>query len=274
MSGLKINFHKSEVYCLGRAKNSCKKFDEVLTCKSGDLPMKYLGIPIDEKRLAFSRWDPIIEKFGKKMNPWQGRDLVMVGHSTLINSSLTSLALYMLFFYRIPPGVKKKMDMHRASFLWIGDKNKIKYHMIIWPIVCLPKDQGGLGILDLDVMNISLLSKWLWRLFNEKGVWQNILTGKYLGKVTLGQAVAKLGDSHFWQGLIDVKGLFWPYIRIVVGNSVKTRFWEDVWLKDDSLANIFLRLYSISLNLNITVANAFVLGIANLRFSVPWWEKI
>jgi hypothetical protein len=26
--------------------------------------------------------------------------------------------------------------------------------MISWPVVCLPKDQGGLGILDLDIMNI------------------------------------------------------------------------------------------------------------------------
>jgi hypothetical protein len=46
-------------------------------------------------------------------------------------------------------------------------------------------------------MNISLLSKWLWKLFNEKGVWQSILIGKYLRKITLEQAVAKPGDSHF-----------------------------------------------------------------------------
>jgi hypothetical protein len=70
MSGLNINFHKSEVYCLGRAKDRVRQFEEILTCKSGDLPMKYLGIPIDEKRLAVSRWNPIIEKFGKKLNPW------------------------------------------------------------------------------------------------------------------------------------------------------------------------------------------------------------
>jgi hypothetical protein len=66
MSRLKINFHKSEVYCLGRVKERYKKFEEILTCKAGDLPMKYLGIPIDEKRLALCRWDPIIEKFGEK----------------------------------------------------------------------------------------------------------------------------------------------------------------------------------------------------------------
>jgi hypothetical protein len=69
MSGLKINFHKSEVYCLGRAKDRVRQFEEILTCKSGDLPMKYLGIPIDEKRLSVSRWNPIIEKFGKKTKP-------------------------------------------------------------------------------------------------------------------------------------------------------------------------------------------------------------
>jgi hypothetical protein len=75
MSGLKINFHKSEVYCLGQAKNRVRQFEEILTCKSGDLPMKYLGIPIDEKRLVSSRWDPVVEKMGKKLNPWQGKNL-------------------------------------------------------------------------------------------------------------------------------------------------------------------------------------------------------
>jgi hypothetical protein len=128
MSSLKINCHKSEIYCLVQAKNKVRQFEEVQTCKSGDLPMNCLGIPIDGKRLVGSRWNPVVEKMGKKLNPWTGKNLVMAGQATLINSSLTSLVLYMLCFYRIPPGVKK-MYMHRAGFLWSGDKNKRKYHL-------------------------------------------------------------------------------------------------------------------------------------------------
>ena len=51
MSGLKINFHKSEVICVGLEDNRIKLFEEILTCKRGDLPFKYLGIPVDEHRL-------------------------------------------------------------------------------------------------------------------------------------------------------------------------------------------------------------------------------
>lgn len=39
-----------------------------------------------------------------------------------------------------------------------------------WAEVCQPKGQGGLGVFDLNVMNISLLGKWLWKLENEEGV--------------------------------------------------------------------------------------------------------
>jgi hypothetical protein len=228
--------------------------------------MKYLGIPIDEKRLVSSRWNPVVEKMGKKLNPWQGKNLVMAGRATLINSSLTSLVLYMLSFYRLPTGVKQKMDMHRAGFLWSGDKNKRKYHLVSWLVVCLPKDQGSLGILNLDIINISLLRKWLWKLFNEKGDWQTLLHSKYLKKATQGQVEAKPGDSHFWQGLMDVKRLFWPCTKIKVGDGQRCRFWEDVWLGENSLANTFPRLYSISLDQHITVHQVFAAGISNLRF--------
>jgi hypothetical protein len=43
MCDRKINFHKSDFYCVGQAKLRVKRFEEVLTCKSGYLPMKYLG---------------------------------------------------------------------------------------------------------------------------------------------------------------------------------------------------------------------------------------
>jgi hypothetical protein len=115
-------------------------------------------------------------------------------------------------------------------------------------------------------MNISLLSKWLWKLVNEKGDWKTLLNCNYLKNVTIGQADAKPGDSHLWQGLMDVKRLFWPCTRIKVGDGRRCRFWEDVWLCENSLANTFPRLYSISLDQHITVHRVFTAGISYLRF--------
>jgi hypothetical protein len=68
-------------------------------------------------------------------------------------------------------------------------------------------------------MNIALLSKWLWKLFNEKGFWQTILENKYLKNTTMGQCTQKVGDSHFWQGLLEVKPLFLSCCNFKVGNG-------------------------------------------------------
>jgi hypothetical protein len=46
-----------------------------------------------------------------------------------------------------------------------------KYHLVNWEIVCQPLDQGGLGVVDLEVMNICLISKWFWKIENSDGIW-------------------------------------------------------------------------------------------------------
>lgn len=178
MTGLKINFHKSKIFCLGEAVDRKLSFEEIFTSKSGSLPMKYLGVPIDEKRIRNSDWKPAENKMESKLGCWQGKWLAMGGKVSLINSSLSSIPLFMLSFYRVAKSPKVRMDMHRSRFLWEEVKNKKKYHLVNWDIVYLPKDQGGLGILNLDLMNISLLAKWLWKLFNEYGIWQQILRNK------------------------------------------------------------------------------------------------
>ena len=57
--------------------------------------------------------------------------------------------------------------------------------MKIFGCYSTPKDQGGFGVLNLDVHNMCLLSKWLFRLLNGDGVWQQLLRNKYLKDKTL-----------------------------------------------------------------------------------------
>jgi hypothetical protein len=138
--------------------------------------------------------------------------------------------------------------------------------MVGWSQVCLPKDQGGLGILNLDIMNIALLAKWLWKLFNTEGVWQTLLRNKYLHSLTLRQVTFKNGDSHVWQGLMEIKKLFLSCFKIKIGNGRKTNFWDDCWLGEYSLADSFPRLFHSSQEQHIIVQATFERGIRNLTF--------
>ena len=106
--------------------------------------------------------------------------------------------------------------------MWSGEKGKKKYHLVNWQEVCLPKDQGGLGVPDLEIMNIALLSKWLWKLFNENGPGQQIIKAKYLCNQNMCQVSKKNGDSHFWQGLMEVKHLFWACCKVKIGRGDMT----------------------------------------------------
>jgi hypothetical protein len=81
----------------------------------------------------------------------------------------------------------------------------LEYRLTKWNILCRPKDQGGLGIELLEFKNKCLLSKWLFKLLTEEGVWQQLLRNKYLINKTLSQVEAKPTDSHFLKSLMRVK---------------------------------------------------------------------
>lgn len=51
LSGLKINFLKSEIIYRGQAKNRKVESTSILTCIEGEFPFKYLGLPLHNRRL-------------------------------------------------------------------------------------------------------------------------------------------------------------------------------------------------------------------------------
>ena len=100
LSGLKINFYKSELFCFGKAKEVQEEYQTIFGCEVGTLPFRYLGIPIHYRKLLNKEWKMIEDRFEKKLGCWAGKMLSYGDRLVLINSVLTSLPMFLLSFFR------------------------------------------------------------------------------------------------------------------------------------------------------------------------------
>ena len=66
LSELKINFHKSEIFHYGAAKEMEDIYTDLFGCNAGEYPFRYLGIPMHHRQLLNSEWSKVEEHFGKK----------------------------------------------------------------------------------------------------------------------------------------------------------------------------------------------------------------
>jgi hypothetical protein len=124
LSSLKINFHKSEIFCFGKAKEEEEQYKQLFGCELGSLPFRYLGIPIHHRKLKNSEWNPVESRFERKLGCWAGKLLSYGDRLVLINSVLTSLPMFMLSFFDLPKGVRKRLDFFRSRFF--GNVRKTK----------------------------------------------------------------------------------------------------------------------------------------------------
>jgi hypothetical protein len=81
------------------------------------------------RKLSNKDWACIEEKFQKKLSSWKGKLLSVGGRLVLINSVLTSLAMFMLSSFEVPKGVLQKLDYYRSRFFWQSDGHKKKYRL-------------------------------------------------------------------------------------------------------------------------------------------------
>jgi hypothetical protein len=116
LSELKINFHKSELFCYGEAKQMEGHYTNLFGCGLGQYPFRYLGIPMHHKKMSNAGWKVIEENFEKKLSSWKGKFLSYGGRLVLINSVLSSLAMFMLSFYEVPKEVLHKPDFYKSRF--------------------------------------------------------------------------------------------------------------------------------------------------------------
>uniref|UniRef100_A0A453HDE3 Uncharacterized protein n=1 Tax=Aegilops tauschii subsp. strangulata TaxID=200361 RepID=A0A453HDE3_AEGTS len=169
MSGLKINFDKSDVMVMGYSPDECLGIANQLNGRLGTFPTNYLGTPISDSRSTVADLRSTVAKLQTRIEPWQGRWLSKAARTILINSSLSSLLMFPTSFYSLHETLHHEIAKIQSRFYWAGDNNKQKYHMVSWPNICKPWEQGGLGIMCSKRMNITLLSRWLWQIAQGRG---------------------------------------------------------------------------------------------------------
>lgn len=157
ISGLKINFAKSEVLVMGTSNDEAVRVANLLNCQLGSFPFKYLGIPISSSEVPKKDFAPTVLKVANRVMQWRGRYNSVagkVGKVLLTNSCLSSLPMFLMGFYRLPEGIHEGFNKHRSGFYWNSADNKKKYRLVKWKIICRPKSHGGLSIIDTSIMNI------------------------------------------------------------------------------------------------------------------------
>ena len=104
LSGLKINFAKSEVIVTGVSDAEAQRVAHLLNCSLGSFPFKYLGLQISPHKLLAKDFALVVSKVGNNVLPWRGCYNTQAGKVALINACLSSLPMFLMGFYLLSGG--------------------------------------------------------------------------------------------------------------------------------------------------------------------------
>ncbi|XP_060201922.1 uncharacterized protein LOC132630358 [Lycium barbarum] len=148
-SGLQENLGKSAVYFGGVCQASQHSILHHLGVGLGELPFKYLGIPLSTK-VSILQWKPLIDKITARVSSWTAEKLSYAGRVQLVQTVLFGVQAYWAQLFIILAKVLKSIEGYCMSFIWSGTNEITKKFLVAWPRVCLPKASGGLKLINLQ----------------------------------------------------------------------------------------------------------------------------
>ncbi|CAL1375704.1 unnamed protein product [Linum trigynum] len=204
---------------------------------------KYLGVPVLHGRVTKHAYKYIIDRIDQRIAGWKAEDLSLAGRVTLAISVLNAIPSYVIQTSVLPAGICDYLDHKIRAFIWGSQEGRRRIHLINWEMICLPKDQGGLGLRNAWDLNTVYFLKLAWGILKQPGeVWVRVFKEKYLregpDRVELRR---KTRCSQLWRGVRRVWGMMLEGVLWSIRDGEETLFWQDKWVDGDIvLANHLL----------------------------------
>jgi hypothetical protein len=132
MSGMKINYDKSDLLTIGLEEDEENYFAQIFCCKKSEFPIKYLGVPLHFTKLRKEDFQPVIDKIIKRIAGWRGRLLSYARRLTLLKACLASIPIYLLSVIKFPRWAIDMINSQMGHFLWNDNVDLHKYHLANW----------------------------------------------------------------------------------------------------------------------------------------------
>ena len=157
----------------------------------------------------------------------------------------------------MPKGVAKEIISLQRKFLWGGNREGRSMALVKWEVVQQSKERGGLGVGDIELKNEALLLKWWWRYATEDApMWKKIIRSVHNeGQALIPLCIPRKAQGQgIWNSLkrmvqdskLTAPKVYMQNLKLVVGNGNKVRFWEDPWINNRPLMQVFSDLYNVS----------------------------
>lgn len=266
-TGLKVNYHKSNLIPINLSEDRSDIMINTLGCKRGYFPFTYLGLPLGLVKPTVEQCLPLVQRIAKKLMGL-ATFMTQAGRLLLVKSILASLPIFFMCCLDIPQTIKKQIAKYLRHSLWRGsDMEDHMPAMVAWSVVSRPKNQGGLGICNLSVQNNALLLKNLHKFFNSHNIpWVNLIWEIYYSNGMLpGQNMV---GSFWWKTNLKLLDLFKSMAICNIGDGKSALFWTDQW-HSTCLFQCLPHLSSFTKNTLLSVQEATNLEYLEDLFHLP-----
>lgn len=117
-SGLRVNKDKSHVFFCGVDDQVKQYLLEQLGHSKGQLPVKYLGLPLIATKLTELDCSPILDKMKRKISSWSAKSLTYAGRILLIKAILLHYQVFWSNLVMLPKSIVQQIDSICRNYLW------------------------------------------------------------------------------------------------------------------------------------------------------------
>lgn len=120
------NIEKSEIYFAGVSEIVIQNVIKRVGFSQGALPFRYLGVPLEAKKLSYQMCKPLLERVTSRLHSWTSKFLSYAGRLRLIQSVAEVMVAFWSQVFLLPKKLIKQVEAKCRGFLWSGSDGPSK----------------------------------------------------------------------------------------------------------------------------------------------------
>jgi len=262
ISGQYVNPLKSSFYAGSISNQRINQISNMTGFNIGSLPFTYLGVPIFKGKAKTAYFQPIADKIKLKLSAWKASLLSIAGKVPLVKSVIHSMLLHCITIYSWLVNLIKDLEKWMRNFIWSGDVNKRKLVTVAWHKVCVPTNEGGLGIRSLAKINEGANLKLCWEMLHSGLPWAQFVKNRVMKNQ---KPINYHISSSVWSGIKHKYSEIILNSSWLLGNGNDINFWTDSWCGVPLVTSL-----NISPGIHPYLLSPVSMFINNFAWNVPY----